>query len=199
MKKREPFRKSSTKSSKGFVEKQVHNHPLRRLERFVNRAVPFVLIALAIVIAVDNPLWTLFDLEEYDLPVFIFDTIVLAVLIVDLMFKWMHVRNLKTFLRVYWLELIAVFPFYLIFRVYLVGLEVAKAGEEVQRVFHEIILTRETRLLQEARFFQAAERSFQESRPFVRLLRSGARLLRIIGFRLRAAYHNILKVSFKHR
>ncbi len=176
-----------------------HRHSFRNIERVIDKSIPFLLILLAIVIILDNPLWTLFSLDEFEIEVVIFDTIILLFLLADLSFKWMHVRNVKTFVKHYWIEIIAVFPFYLLFRVYAVAVEFARAGEEAQRILHEAFLARETVLLKEARFFQQSEKIVREARPFTRLLRTVARFFRILAFRLDSAYHNVVKASFRHR
>ncbi|OYT41328.1 hypothetical protein B6U80_01550 [Candidatus Pacearchaeota archaeon ex4484_26] len=180
------------------MKKRQSKHTFKALERFVDKAVPWVLVALAIVIVLDNPLFTLFNLENYEIPVLVFDTLVIIFLVADLIFKWFHIRNLKVFVKHYWLELIAVFPFYLVFRIYIFAAEFARAGEEAQRIFHEAILTRETRLLKEARFVQEAEKVIRESRPFVRFMRSAARFIRLLGARFYSAYINLLKASFRN-
>lgn len=176
-----------------------HNHPFPEVERAVDKAVPYLLILLAIVLILDNPLWTLFSLEHYEAELLTFDTIVIIFLVADLVFKWWHVRNVKAFVRFYWLELIAVFPFYLFFRIYVFGAEILKAGEEAQRIFHEALLAREAALLREARFIAEGEKVLREARPFIRGLRSFARFIRVIALRFRVAYHNLVKASLRHR
>lgn len=180
-------------------KRQKHKHSLKAIERFVDKSIPWVLIALAIVIILDNPLWSLVDLHEYEIPVLIFDTIVVLFLVADLVFKWFHIKNVKKFFRYYWLEIIAVFPFYLVFRVYIFAAEIARAGEEAQRIFHEAILTREAALIKEARFVAEAEATLREARPFTRLLRSISRFFRLIVLRLQSAYDNFIKSHLKHR
>ncbi|MBU2497031.1 MAG: hypothetical protein KJ767_03160 [Nanoarchaeota archaeon] len=176
-----------------------HKHAFYAIEKFVDKCVPYLLILLAIVIILDNPLWSLVDLHEYETPVLIFDTIVVLFLVADLVFKWYHIRNVKKFFRFYWLELIAVFPFYLVFRIYVFAAEIAKAGEEVNRILHEAILTREANLLREARFVQEAEKTLIESRPFTRMLRSISRFFRLIVLRLQDAYDNFIKSHLRHK
>ena len=80
-----------------------HLHPLRRGEKFVDRVVPILLIILAVVVILENPFWSLVDLHTYRSQLFIFDTLLVIFLAADLTFKWWHIRNLKTFVRLYWL------------------------------------------------------------------------------------------------
>ncbi|HIH17529.1 MAG TPA: hypothetical protein HA282_04170 [Nanoarchaeota archaeon] len=176
-----------------------HLHPLRRVEKFVDRVVPILLIILAVVVILENPFWSLVDLHTYRSQLFIFDTLLVIFLAADLTFKWWHIRNLKTFVRLYWLELIAVFPFYLFFRIYILSVEFARAGEQAQRAIHQAILTREAGLLKEAEFFQSAEKILREEGFASRLLRSIVRVYRIVAWRLESAYHYMTKASFRHK
>ncbi len=196
MKKRKA-RKPNKEQNKEQIQK--HKHAFKTIEKFVDKSVPYLLVLLAIVIVLDNPLWSLVDLHEYETPVLIFDTIVVLFLVADLIFKWFHIKNAKKFFRYYWLELIAVFPFYLIFRVYIFAAEIARAGEEANRILHEAILTREASLLREARFVAEAEETLREARPFTRMLRSISRFFRLIVLRLQSAYDNFIKSHLKHR
>ena len=176
-----------------------HLHPLRWLEKFVDRVVPILLIILAVVVVLENPFWTIADLHPYRDQLFTFDTLLVIFLAADLIFKWYHIRNLKTFVRLYWLELIAVFPFYLVFRLYVLSVEFARAGEQAQRAIHQAILTREAGLLKEAEFFQSAEKILREEGFTSRLFRSIVRLYRIISWRLQSAFHYLTKASFRHK
>ena len=181
------------------IQKHKHKHAFHGFEKFIDKSIPYLLIALAVVIIIDNPLFVLVDLHQYEIPVLFFDTIVIFFLVADLVFKWFHIRNAKKFFKFYWLELIAVFPFYLVFRLYVFAAEIAKAGEEVNRILHEAILTKEANLLREARFVQEAEKTLREARPFIRMLRSISRFFRLIVLRLQNAYGNFIKAHLRHK
>ena len=194
------MKKSPREKERKIAERiKEHRHPLIWLEKFVDRTVPILLIILAVIVILENPFWSLVDLHVYKSQLFVFDTILVIFLAVDLTFKWFHIRNLKTFVRVYWLEIIAVFPFYLIFRLYVLSVEFARAGEQAQRTIHQAILAREAGLIKEAEFFQSAERALREEGTMARIVRSVTRLYRIIAWRLQSAYHHLTKASMRHK
>ena len=103
------MKRRRSKRKKEFKEKKSHRHPLRDIEKLIDRSIPFLMILLAIVIALDNPLWTLLPLEEYEPYITYFDVAVILIFITDLVFKWFHVRKALPFLRMYWIDIIAVF------------------------------------------------------------------------------------------
>lgn len=87
---------------------------LHKIESFVDRAIPYALIVLAGIIIVD-----LFFKElaaEYHLMLAILDYIIIAFFVADLIFKYNRIRKFKEFIKECWLDIIAVFPFVLIFR-----------------------------------------------------------------------------------
>ena len=198
MEKRAPSYKEAAPRKRPVLIRE-HQHPLRWLEKFVDRVVPILLIILAVVVVLENPFWSLADLHLYRNQLFIFDSLLVIFLAADLTFKWYHIRNLKTFVRLYWLEMIAVFPFYLFFRLYVLSVEFARAGEQAQRAIHQAILTREAGLLKEAEFFQSAEKVLREEGFISRLFRTIVRLYRIISWRLQSALHYMIKASFRHK
>lgn len=194
MKKRSRGRKSRSKNK--AESKPNHQHPFRLVETLIDRLVQIMIIALAIVIILDNPLWTLVDLGAYETEVFIFDSIIIAIFVFDLIFKWFHVRRLVPFIKNYWLEIIAVFPFYLGFRILIFVSEFAKAGEEAQRILHEFVFFQDTRILREARFVQEADAAIREARPLTRFIRSASRIIRIFAARLEMVHKSMLKATY---
>ena len=83
---------------------------------------------------------------------------------------------MKVFIRLYWIDILAVFPFYLIFRVYLFFTEFVKTAEQAQKALHEFILIRETKLVEES--FKEAEILAKTGRA-ERLLKLAQRFVRI--------------------
>ena len=69
------------------------------LEKFVNKAIPYVLIFLAVLIILENPFWTLVHLEDYEPYVTILDFIIIGFFVVELYFKWIRTKNLKKFVK----------------------------------------------------------------------------------------------------
>ncbi len=180
-----------------------HHHKykfLRWFEWFTDLIIPYLLVVLAIELLTDNPFWTLYSLEHFEPFVTWFDHFILFFFVVDLCFKWFHVQNLPKFVKLYWLDIIAVLPFYLGFRVYARFAGIALAGEELveaQKIAHEAVLARETRLIEEAAKLAKEEAILKESRPVIRALQSVERSLRFASGRQDIAHegmkHAILK------
>ena len=148
------------------------NRYLRILESITHELIPYLLIGLAFIIIVDNPLWILYNLHQFESTLIVFDAIVVFFFVTDLVFKWFKIRNATKFIKLYWIDLIAVFPFYLAFRLFSEISALFRLGSEVsetaQKIAHETILIRETELLKEARNIEEV-RMLRESRPFIRL------------------------------
>ncbi|MBI2564592.1 hypothetical protein HYV79_01220 [Candidatus Woesearchaeota archaeon] len=151
-----------------------------KIHYLVDKALPIVVIILGIIIILENPFWILVHLEDYQPWIGMLDSIIVGVLILDLYFKWLHVKTIKKFVKYYWLDLIAVFPFYLIFRAGVFITELIRVGEEIkeaQQITHEAILLREikaaekeTRIVRETRIIPRTIRTVQR---FLRLMSGG--------------------------
>jgi len=132
---------------------------LHKIEVLVDKLIPYLVLILLILIILD-----IFYHEKilpYENRILILDYFIVIVFIIDLGFKYYRVKNAKTFLKKYWLDIIVVIPFFLIFRLveeimlltrvsgalsesqtFLhTGVEIgriARAGEEEARVLKEI-------------------------------------------------------------
>ena len=90
-------------------------HKWHKVEVIVDKLIPYALILLLFSI-----IGELFFSEKFGyFPLFvsIIDGFVISVLAVDLFFKYTYIKNVPKFLRRYWLEVIALFPAFLIVRV----------------------------------------------------------------------------------
>jgi hypothetical protein len=178
-------------------------------EHFTDHIIPFLVIILALVLIVENPFWTLYPISEHGPWMTIFDYIIVFFFVVDLVFKWFKTKNVRKFFKLYWLDMIAVFPFYLAFRAYeqvaaifAVGEQVAESG---QKVAHEAVLLREARLIQEAeklametRIAKEAELLAKEARITARGLRGGQNVLRVMKGRLYASHRAMVAIHNEH-
>ena len=172
---------------------------LQWFEQFTYKLIPYLIAAIAIVLILDNPWWALYNLHQYEIGLEIFDGAVVVFFVVELIYKWFRVRNVTKFIRLYWIEILAVFPFYLMFRAYNQLTVIFQTGEEVteaaQKLTHEAVLIREGELLREQRLLKETELA-RESRPITRLIRFIQRSFRLIGGRLfitHAAMHHAHK------
>lgn len=151
---------------------------LELTERFINIGIPILVILLAGIIVLDFT----HGLHKYEPYVTYFDYFIVAFFTIDLVFKWNKTRDVRRFLRLYWIDVLAVFPFYLVFRVYAFSRELLKIGEEVseaQKIAHEAVLLREAKVAREARLVTEEARVLKEVSPAIRLLRFFQRTLRL--------------------
>ncbi len=86
-----------------------------KVEHFIDKLIPYLVLILFVIIII-----TLFFHNisaKYAKTIHLADTIIISVFIIDLIFKFIRVRKIKKFIRLYWIDIIAVFPFYLLIRV----------------------------------------------------------------------------------
>lgn len=173
-------------------------HELSAIERFVDKAIPFLVIILAFLIILNFTRYA----HSFEPWTTYADWIILAFFIVDLVFKWRHVRKLTKFIRLYWLDILAVFPFYLLMRAYSTIAELVLLGErisEAQQLTHETLLLRETRLLEELRLFEESEKVGKEAKFLPRIIRFIQRILRFIYGSLHIVKEHLLHISRKNK
>ena len=91
----------------------IHFH---KLEVLVDRLVPLSLFILLLVIGTE--FYYPDTAAQYHLLLTIFDQSIIALFIVDLVFKYIRVHRIPLFLKKYWLEIIAVLPLSLLIRTF---------------------------------------------------------------------------------
>jgi len=150
---------------------------LKKLEVFVDKSIPFLLAALIIVVIID--LFFHETAEKFAFQLAVIDGTIITFFVLDLGFKYNKTRKIPEFLRKYWLEIIAIFPFYLILRVFefAVGfLELSGLVKEGQSILHagvevekEIsLVTKETRELSRVERLGVRTSAFNRTFRFVR-------------------------------
>ena len=110
---------------------------LKSLEIFVDRVIPYLVLILLAIIIID--LFYHNIAKEYQFQIGLIDGFIILVFILDLIYKYNKVRNIPNFLKKYWLEILAVFPFYLVFRLLetTIGfLELSGIIKQGQNIFH---------------------------------------------------------------
>lgn len=108
-----------------------------KLEYFVDHAIPFALILLLFIII--SEFFFVHFYETWHYYFLIADWIILGLFILDLIFKYQRAKSIPNFFKHHWLDIIAVFPFFLVFRVFeTVGFirGTVEAGQEAQKLFH---------------------------------------------------------------
>ena len=116
------------------------------LEKLIDKLVWFAIVALFFIIIIELFFHDFAD--TYHTAILILDYFVIGIFVTDLIFKYIRIRNIKKFLRSSWLDIIAIFPFFVFFRflepfIFLTGI----SGEikEIQLIFHESLeISKET-------------------------------------------------------
>jgi len=122
-----------------------------KLEVIVDRVIPYMLVLLLVIIVLEIFFADL--VKPYHYLIEIADALVILTFAVDLYFKYMRVRNIPRFLKKYWLDIIAIFPFFLIFRLveeiilfstaaqegFLTGQKVLHEGVEAEKVGSKVV------------------------------------------------------------
>lgn len=176
---------------------------LNEFEHFTDHVIPFLVIALAVVLVLENPFWTIVHLSEYEPWITIFDWIIVFFFVTDLVFKWFKTKNVRKFLKLYWLDVVAVFPFYLAFRAYAEVAAAFKVGEEIsetgQKLAHEAVLLRETRTLKEAEELTKEARIAREAGAVERSIRAVQRFLRSLKGRFYTSHRALVTIHEQHK
>ena len=171
-------------------------HPfIKKIEHLTDRVIPYLLILLAIILTLEFGFKT--KAEEYYTYIVIADVIIIFFFSLDLIFKYNRVRKFKPFIKRYWLDIIAVFPFFLLFRLIEEALLFFRVSQEVsegQKFLHLGVeaekIAKEERALRELSALQKESRVFMEieegtklsrTRMFARFLRL-PRLIKVFPF-----------------
>ena len=153
---------------------------ISKAEKFVDWLITPAVIILTVLVFGE----LLFGFDKYEPWITIADLIVVAIFVADLFFKWQRVHDVKKFVKLYWLEILAVFPFYLLFRA--VSFAGGLLGPETERTIHQASLLRRSTQLRTI---------FQEEELIGRGIRLSQRLLRLLAARL---VHAKDRVVFAH-
>ncbi len=87
-----------------------------KIEVLVDKSIPYMLVLLLGIIVVDLGFHEF--AEHYHNYILFGDGLVIFIFVLDLIFKYNRIREIKNFLRSCWLDIIAVFPFFLFFRLF---------------------------------------------------------------------------------
>lgn len=90
------------------------NKTLHKIELWVDRVIPYLVLTLLVLIILEFAFKE--EAKPYELYIEIIDVLVLVFFCIDLVFKYMKVKKIPQFLRHHWLDIIAIFPFFLLFR-----------------------------------------------------------------------------------
>ena len=150
------------------------NKWLKKIEEIVDWLIPWMLLLLLAIIVVE--IFFEHTAEIYHTQILIADYVVITVFVIDLAYKYNKARKIPLFLKKYWLDIIAVFPIFLILRLFQeLGL-ILEIGQRTQQILHEgLEIEKEgARIVRE---IEAGAKTARASR-FARFLRPIARLPR---------------------
>ncbi len=157
---------------------------LHKVEVFVDKIIPYLVLILLILIILD-----IFYHEKtlpYQNQILILDYFIVLVFIIDLSFKYYRVKNAKIFIKKYWVDILVVFPFFLLFRLIeeiIILTRISESLAETQKFLHTGVEI--TRISQEAneeakilREIQEASR-LERTSMIARIIRPAERIPRI--------------------
>ena len=154
---------------------------LSKAEIIVDKLIPYLLVGLIIIIGIE--IFFPVVAETYPSTIQLADNVVIGFFIVDLAFKYRRAKNVSEFIKSNWVDIIAVIPFYLFFRVmeeFVLVSNVVKEGQEVAHVASGIE-NGAACATKELRNFKMITRSESMTRE-IRVLERMPRLLKAVHF-----------------
>lgn len=104
---------------------------MHKAEKAIDEIIPVLLLILLAIIAAE----VLFEKEvaQFRNHIDLFDTALIGVLGADLFFKYQRIKSVPKFVAKYWLQIVAVLPFFIVFRMleYLQLTELAATGTKL--------------------------------------------------------------------
>jgi len=114
---------------------------IHKIEKVVDHIIPYMLLLLLVIIILEIFFKEFVEHHHLHPYILVADYIVIAVFVADLIFKWIRIRNVPKFLKRCWLDILAVFPFFLFFRAFEamagVGAGLTETSSAIQKVLHE--------------------------------------------------------------
>ncbi|MBL7148162.1 MAG: hypothetical protein ISS82_05030 [Nanoarchaeota archaeon] len=140
---------------------------LHKIELIIDKIIPYLVVLLLFIIIGD------FFFKEityqYHTQIIIADYFIISIFVIDLIFKFYRVRKAKTFVKKYWLDIIAVFPFFLLFRVVeelMLIFRISGEIAEAQKVLHTGVeiekIAKEQRIIKEIAELEKGSAIFKE-------------------------------------
>jgi len=115
---------------------------LHKVEYWVDKLIPYSLVLLLVVIILELFFTDFVHHNHLEGTLANIDAGIILLFLMDLYFKWIRIRKIPKFLRRCWLDIIAVFPFILFFRLLEEVINIARFGDifkKVQSVLHETV------------------------------------------------------------
>lgn len=152
---------------------------MHRIELIIDHLIPSCLLLLLGIII--SEIFYEEAIEHYVLLFEIAEGVIISIFVADLIFKYLRAKTIPDFLKKSWLDIIAVFPFFLVIRLLESSGLLFRFGEsiaEFQPVLHEGVGVEKeaSKLVKEAEGMGKISRT----RIFARFLRPIARLPRLV-------------------
>ena len=110
---------------------------LHKIEIFVDKIIPLLLVILLVIIVGEFAFHEF--MLKHSLTIEIIDGFIIFIFILDLIFKYLRIRNIPKFLRASWIDIIAIFPFFIVFRLFegVLGLlGISETISSAQKIVH---------------------------------------------------------------
>ena len=87
-----------------------------KFERIIDGLIPLAILLIIIVTVAD--IFFSKKLQYYYVVIDLIDLFIVFIFSMDLIFKLEHAKSVPSFLRKYWFYIVAIFPFFLVFRIF---------------------------------------------------------------------------------
>ena len=180
-------KKSVYKQEKEYLERLFEHHehhsPFSKLEHLVDAVIPYLILLLLVLIIGEFAFKEFF--HQYEHQIEILDKFIIIVFIIDLVVKYLRVRQVPMIIKHFWIDILAVFPFYLFFRFgeTFLGLSQAAVGDTQMIVHESVEIEKEAaRIAQET---EKAGRAIKEAGKTSRLIREGEEISKVAAREVR--------------
>jgi len=152
------------------MKRAMHKKDSGRLyetEHAIDASVPYLLVILLIITSID--MFYAEMAEAYMAQIELIDGIIILLFVIDLAFKYRRARSVPEFLKSHWIDIIAIIPFYMMFRLvdeFVLTSELVKEGQQTLHIAEGVeaeaaaaakdakvvkMMTRSERMLREVR------------------------------------------------
>jgi len=107
---------------------------LCKIEHAIDASVPYLLVALLIITSID--MFYAEMAEAYANQIELIDELVISLFLIDLVFKYRRARSIPEFFKSHWIDIIAVIPFYMMFRLVDEFVLTSELVKESQQTIH---------------------------------------------------------------
>ena len=88
---------------------------LHKIEVLADRLIPYSLVLLLFIII--GEVFFTQEIEHFSIYISFLDGMIITIFIVDLGFKYVRTKNIPKFFKKYWIEIIAIFPAFVVVRI----------------------------------------------------------------------------------